>query len=316
MSESEYSLGTLTGDLAFDLPASELSKLDMLKDVTKDIRAQLDGIAELRSVEVVKDLGDTTAKFKFDMPKKEQSKLDFFLKQVPILKDFYKAFASGGAAGIGTAAAVLGAVGVLFMSGSGFRSVLGALWDLLGMVSDLVFVALFPVIRPLLDAFVDFARFLAEKSRGKGGIFGALMDPELWAGAVGIFVDGLLQSWTAFMQLGAAIIDGFLTGLDSEDARLKAIWTSAGESFIEALTATGYFASKMVDLFVTVFTNPKVTDAFVQIGLTIAESFLEGLARRAVGSLVSKDDEGRPRIYGNPLMPLGGLGGLSVGGFV
>lgn len=317
VADDDFLIGRFSGELAFDLPAEEMKKLDAMGDFLEQAKAFTGGQGmSLKSLEVVKQVGDTQSKFKFELPKKEESQLTQFVKQVPILKDFYRAFSAGGAAGIGTAAAVLGAVGVLFMSGSGFKETLGALWDLLGMVSDLIYVSLFPVIKPLLESFVDFGKWLADHSHGPGGILGAFADPSFWAGAVGILLDGLVQGADQLAKLGLAILDGFADGLQN-DPKIGTIFTNLGQHVGGLILDSATLAAKFAEFLATALTGPTMMKAWSNIGMAIAEGFAKGAAQNLAGHLqVTTPSGGKYQPGLSAALPIGGLrGGLGVVGW-
>lgn len=224
------------------------------------------------------ELGEVVGKIRFDLPEKEQKKLDGMTKQVPMMDKFFKGFSASGAAGVGGAAALLGGVAALFMAGSGFKAVLGTLFDLLGMVSDLLFIALFPVIKPLLDSFIDFAKLLKDKSKGPGGIFGALLDPAMWIEAAVIFLKGILDSGAELFRLGGKILEGLLAALTGSP-ELDALWDGAGaslaDSFINFIGQAMYFATTAATLLATILTDPSMMSAWFKIGLKIADAFIE-----------------------------------------
>lgn len=113
----------------------------------------------------------------YQLPEKEKRKMDFLMKKEPQLNRLYQAFSKGGAAGVATGAGLISAAVLMLTSGSGFKAVLGAMWDLLGMLSDMVFMQLWPFIKPLMADLVAFI---------KGGGFKELVNALVFFGKIAI----------------------------------------------------------------------------------------------------------------------------------
>lgn len=94
----------------------------------------------------------------YQVPEKEKKKMDFLIKQQPKLDRLYQSFSKSGAGAVATGAGLIGAAIMMVTAGSGFKSILGAMWDLFGLISDLVFIALWPILKPLLAAFIKAVR--------------------------------------------------------------------------------------------------------------------------------------------------------------
>jgi len=90
----------------------------------------------------------------YNVPEKEKKKMDFLMKQQPKLDKLYQSFSKSGAGAVATGAGLIGAAVMMVTAGGGFKSVLGAMWDLFGLISDLAFIALWPILKPLLAAFI------------------------------------------------------------------------------------------------------------------------------------------------------------------
>lgn len=103
-------------------------------------------------------VGKLVYPMEFKLPEKEARKMDFLMKKEPQLNRLYQSFSKGGAAGVATGAGLIAAAVMMLTSGSGFKAVLGAMWDLLGMLSDMVFMQLWPFIKPLLDGLISFIK--------------------------------------------------------------------------------------------------------------------------------------------------------------
>src|SRR3990167_6429378 len=90
----------------------------------------------------------------YNVPEKEKKKMDFLMKQQPKLDKLYQSFSKSGAGAVATGAGLIGAAVMMVTAGGGVKSGLGAMWDLFGLISDLAFIALWPILKPLLAAFI------------------------------------------------------------------------------------------------------------------------------------------------------------------
>lgn len=211
-------------------------------------------------------LQDLSARITLKFPEKEKAKLEFFTKKVPQLDKFYKAFSMGGAAVVGASAGLIAAAATMTFSSSGFKKVLGAMWDIIGLISDLIFLTLWPVIKPMIQALMGFARSLLSHKGGKG-ILGALEDPEVWA-RFGEFIGNAVIAVVATSNLMARVMKAFIYAIKPYIPELV-------RAFLELLWPILHTLGEMLyDLIVW---------AFAQLG----KAFLEGIVRPLLEGLIS-----------------------------
>lgn len=283
-------------------------------------------------------LGSLIGTIGFKIPEKESQKMDALISKQPELDKLYKSFSRGGAATVATAGTMIGAAVMLVTSGSGFKAILGALWDLIGLVSDLIFVALWPVIKPLLDAFVEMSKKLLANSKGPGGIFGALMDPVFWLEIALLFLEGILKAGAKLFELGAQIAVRFLMALTNPDpaaaSGLNELGARVGKAFVEFLmsaidfivawanvfiqgllkagTALAELWTQAANVMLDVFA--KARDVWIQIAQFIAEGIMQWLT----GGINTNIGNVLPHPVGSGQNIQGGLdwlGGMLTGGW-
>lgn len=152
------------------------------------------------------EAGEVQFKLTTKLPQKEQKQFEAVAANVPAFRKGAEAISkSAGAASVLFGG--IAAFATFMMASSGLRAVLGAFFDLIGMVADLLFVALLPFIFPLLEAFVEFAKEVAFWAKQPGGILGNL--GHIFEAAGELFMDILVVSVEAWILIGKAIAEGF-----------------------------------------------------------------------------------------------------------
>jgi hypothetical protein len=304
----EFNLGALQGAVEFDVPRAEMDKLDEFADQAPELTAAMEDFQEgaelisdasLRISEAMGALpqGEFAEEFQssrdalqdmydnFDMmpPEEEQEKVDQVSEQAGMMEAAFSAFQKGG----GAMMAGFGALAVLF-SGEGFKQVFKLLGDILGLFSDLLFISLLPVIRPLMETMQELARFLVDLSSQEGGILGALFGPEAGVGIASILIGGLLKMSAGLMEIGTQIVEGMLAKLRGErelidDDSMDFLQEGASEfmdTWVDYIKSLGELFMEVIVLF---------KDSWMTIGEFIADGFLSFLPSMEDGKFHGMD---------------------------
>lgn len=222
----DINLGRLVGTIAFELPDSEAAKLDLSKYQSRlgQYSTQLPGAAGSQA-----STGDAMTPGS-DENKKLGKDLFKGAEETPIGK---------GMKGITAMLGPIGAVLTVLAASGGLRQLLGAFFDLLGLISDLIFISIYPVLKPLLEGFVQIAKVLIEKSQGVGGIFAALLDPTFFISIALLLITALTSVVAELVNLFADILIGAannLTGNSDFGTDLGILFGNAAGAFIDVLT--------------------------------------------------------------------------------
>lgn len=163
------------------------------------------------------EAGEVQFKLTTKLPQKEQKQFEAVAANVPAFRKGAEAISKSA----GAAAALFGGIAAFatfMMASSGLRAVLGAFFDLIGMVSDLLFVALLPFIIPMLDAFVEFAKDVAFWAKQPGGILGNL--DQIFQSAGETFMTIIALQVPMWVAIGAAIGEGIWNYMTSKGPNL------------------------------------------------------------------------------------------------
>lgn len=231
------------------------------------------------------DLGELVGTIKFEIPAGEKEKMETMQDKAPMMDKVFGSFKRGGAA---FHAAFLT---VAMLGSSGMRQTLKGFADLFQGLMDLVFVALMPVIEPLLQGFADFVQLAASHPEG---ILGAISDLSFWEEAGGILVSSLSEAWNAGVEVLSPILEDI--GIDPDALKMQGSlddfvstvedWTNPDEfvtDFSTAVDAAGKVNTWLADTF---FSEEEWSQAGEWVGdVLTSEEFWKSVGQRIIDTL-------------------------------
>lgn len=197
------------------------------------------------------NLGVLKGQLKFEFGKEDQQKLDQMKDDASMFEQLFDKFDKGAGAKLGALAAGASAV----MASQGFSSLLKTLMDVLGFLSDLMFITLLPVIRPLFDLLRDVGDIFQDMMNAEGGLWTAILNPTFLGRLALAFVEAILDMTTGLVKIGTKILDAFIAMLNGNNtfkgqfAKLGKQWEEVKSSFKAMWKEGSDFFNSLITFF-------------------------------------------------------------------